>query len=224
MSGDGKRLRRSRPDFKLEREKMRAGAALVVGIDEAGIGPWAGPVVAAAVRLDPDALPDGVDDSKTLTAHRRQIAFDAILQKASVGIGIADAARVDRENVLRASHWAMAEAVRGLKFVPDLALVDGRNVPDLGCRVEVIVDGDAMILSIAAASIIAKVTRDRIMTAFAQHHPGYGFDKHKGYGTSEHRAAIAALGLTPIHRRSFKPIQAALAAAAATAAEKDGNP
>ena len=211
--------RRTRPDFHRERQLLRAGSALVVGIDEAGIGPWAGPVVAAAVQLDPANLPSAIDDSKRLAARRREIAFDAILKLAKVGVGIAEVERIDRDNVLRASQWAMVQAVVALGARPDLALVDGRNVPDLGCPVEAIVDGDAKILSIAAASIVANVTRDRIMVALAATYPGYGFEKHKGYGTSEHRAAIAKLGLTPIHRKSFLPVQQALARAAETIAD-----
>jgi len=201
-------------DFTLERQYARAGATVVIGIDEAGIGPWAGPVVAAAVRLDPDALPVGVADSKTLTVRRRERAFEEITQVARVGIGIADVARIDRDNVLKASHWAMAEAVRALGLQPDLALIDGKFAPDLGCRAKAVIDGDAHVLSIAAASIIAKVTRDRLLIDLAATFPGYGFEMHKGYGTAEHRAAIVRLGLTPAHRRSFRPIQEALIAAA----------
>ncbi len=205
----------TQPDFKVERQHMLAGRARVVGIDEAGIGPWAGPVVAAAVCLDPLHLPIGVRDSKTLTAARREDCFAAILRLAHVGVGVADVARIDRDNVLRASQWAMAQAVAKLDFVPDLALVDGKHAPKLSCSVAAMVDGDALILSIAAASIVAKVTRDRIMVELSALHPGYGFDKHKGYGTAEHRAAIARLGVIAAHRRSFRPIQEAIAAAMA---------
>jgi ribonuclease HII len=200
-------------DFSMERSHLTAGLTRIIGIDEAGIGPWAGPVVAAAVRLNPDAIPSGIGDSKTLTAVRRESVFLDILALADVGVGVADVTRIDRDNVLRANHWAMAQAVRNLKAPPDLALVDGKHAPPLGCVATAIVDGDAFVLSIAAASIVAKVTRDRLMVALALAHPGYGFEKHKGYGTAEHRAAIASLGLTPAHRRSFKPIQDALAAA-----------
>lgn len=203
----------AQPDFALESRYFMDGVSRLVGIDEAGIGPWAGPVVAAAVRLDPKALPTGMADSKTLTASRRERAFEQIMALADVGIGIADVARIDRDNVLRASHWAMSEAVRGLSVAPDLALIDGKHVPALACAATAIIDGDALVLSIAAASIVAKVTRDRLMVALAVAHPGYGFETHKGYGTAEHRAAIARLGLTAEHRRSFKPIQEALAAA-----------
>jgi ribonuclease HII len=211
-------------DFKRERALMRSGLTNIVGIDEAGIGPWAGPVVAAAVRLNPNALPKGVADSKTLTASRRVRAFEEILQLADVGIGIADVGRIDRDNVLRASHWAMAEAVRALALRPDLALVDGKHVPQLDCPAEAIIDGDALVLSIAAASIVAKVTRDRLLVELAARHPGYGFEKHKGYGTAEHRAAIARLGLTPAHRRSFRPIQEAEAAITAVATANPAAP
>jgi ribonuclease HII len=207
---------RPRATFRLERRHLGAGISSIVGIDEAGIGPWAGPVVAAAVRLNPKALPAGIADSKTLTATRRERCYEEIMALADVGVGIADAGRVDALNVLRASHWAMVEAVRRLTFKPGLAVVDGKHKPPLECPTEAIVDGDAKVLSIAAASIIAKVTRDRLMIAIAQTYPGFGFEKHKGYGTAEHRAAIAQLGLTPIHRRSFKPIQDVLAASAAT--------
>jgi ribonuclease HII len=203
-----------RADFSMERDFLISGIGCVIGIDEAGIGPWAGPVVAAAVRLDPKALPAGVADSKTLTSRRRELAYDEILKLAQVGVGVADVARIDRDNVLRASHWAMAEAVRELGVTPDLALVDGKNLPKLGCPARAIIDGDASVLSIAAASIVAKVTRDRLLVALAAAHPGYGFEKHKGYGTAEHRLAIAKLGLIPAHRRSFRPIQEALAQAA----------
>ena len=203
------------PDFGFERARLRAGIAFVAGIDEAGIGPWAGPVVAAAVRIEPGAIPAGLADSKTLGSARRQRCYDAILATAAVGVGVADVARIDRDNVLRASHWAMAEAVRALPRVPDLALIDGLHAPDVGCPAEAFVHGDARIASIAAASIIAKVTRDRIMADLAMLYPGYGFEHHMGYGTAMHRAAIARLGLTPIHRRSFKPVKAVLANAAA---------
>ena len=217
MPEPSRRPGRPRATFKLERRHLGSGLGYVIGIDEAGIGPWAGPVVAAAVRLDPDALPRGIADSKVLTARRREHCFEEIMRLAKVGVGIADTERIDRDNILRASHWAMAQAVRQLDFAPNLALVDGKHLPALGCPAEAIIDGDAKVLSIAAASIIAKVTRDRIMVAFAATFPGYGFEKHKGYGTSEHRAAIAAMGLTMLHRRSFKPIQEALTAMSTTA-------
>ena len=194
-----------------ETSRLRAGFCHVVGIDEAGIGPWAGPVVAAAVWLDPDALPKGLADSKALSSQRREACYEEIMRLAKVGVGIADVTRIDRDNVLRASHWAMGEAVRALSFAPDLAAIDGVHAPDVGCMVETVIGGDAKIASIAAASIIAKVTRDRLMAQLSAQYPGYGFERHMGYGTAQHRAAIAALGVTPIHRRSFRPVKAALA-------------
>ena len=197
--------------FQTELGLQHRRLKIIVGIDEAGMGPWAGPVVAAAVVMRAHSVPGGLADSKVLSAPQREHCFAAIMQCADVGIGVADVARVDADNVLRASQWAMAQAVGRLTSVPDLALVDGRYAPQLGCPSQACIDGDAKIASIAAASIIAKVTRDRLMSELAQVYPGYGFERHKGYGTPGHRAAIDKLGLTAIHRRSFKPIQMALA-------------
>jgi ribonuclease HII len=182
----------------------------VAGIDEAGRGPWAGPVVAAAVILDPRRIPDGITDSKALDVEGREALYPRILAAAEVGIGIADTDRIDRDNILNATMWAMAEAVSALPRRPGLALVDGNRTPRLPCPARAVVKGDAKCLSIAAASIIAKVTRDRLMIALASRFPGYGFERHKGYGTPEHQAAIARLGVTALHRRSFKPVQLAL--------------
>lgn len=203
-------LRRTLITLDFEQSRHRGGFRCVIGIDEAGIGPWAGPVVAAAVWLDPEALPEGLADSKALSSQNRRVCYEDIMRLAKVGVGIADVTRIDRDNVLRASHWAMGEAVRALSITPDLAAIDGVHAPDIGCAVETIIGGDAIIASIAAASIVAKVTRDRLMQQWATQYPGYGFERHVGYGTAEHRAAIAALGVTPIHRRSFRPIQVAL--------------
>lgn len=198
---------RGGPSYRRERKLLREGIDVIVGIDEAGVGPWAGPVVAAAVRLEPKKLPRGVDDSKRLTAEQREACFKALARTAVIGVGIAEVERIDAINILRASHWAMREAVQALGLAPAIALVDGRLKPDLGCQCEAIVDGDAMILSISAASIVAKVVRDRIMNERASRYPGYGWERNKGYGTREHRLAIARLGLTPEHRRSFRPIR-----------------
>ena len=193
-----------RPDFSHESQQ----AATVAGIDEAGRGPWAGPVVAAAVILDPKRIPHGINDSKKLSAAQREALYDAISTAAQIGIGIADAARIDRDNILAATLWAMVEAVAALPSPPELALVDGNRAPALPCPVRTIVGGDAASLSIAAASIIAKVTRDRIMAALDRDYPGYCFARHKGYGTAIHADALARLGPCPIHRRSFKPVKA----------------
>lgn len=189
---------------------MRRGAKIVCGIDEAGRGPWAGPVVAAAVVLDPKAIPDGLDDSKKLTEAKREALFAPIMASARVGIGIAEAERIDRDNILQATLWAMAEALRQIDDV-DLALVDGNRAPSLPCPAQTIVAGDAKSLSIAAASIIAKVTRDRIMMAHDAAWPQYGFARHKGYGTALHQQALERHGPSPLHRRSFAPIAALLA-------------
>lgn len=201
---------RMRPTFELESAERLLGRAPVVGIDEAGRGPWAGPVVAAAVVLDPDNLPPGIDDSKALDEDQREILFGRITSCAAWGVGIADVARIDRDNILNATLWAMAEAVKALPLRPRLALVDGNRAPRLGCETRAIVKGDAKCLSIAAASIVAKVTRDRVMVALDGELKGYGFARHKGYGTPEHREALRRLGVSPQHRRSFRPVQLAL--------------
>lgn len=200
----------SGPDFTIELQAMREGSKLVAGIDEAGRGPWAGPVVAAAVVLDPTSIPDGLNDSKRLTEARREALFAPIMASAKVGIGIAEVERIDRDNILQATFWAMAQALEQIDGVA-LALVDGNRAPKLPCPVQTIVAGDARSLSIAAASIIAKVTRDRIMLAHDATYPLYGFARHKGYGTAQHQEALKRLGPTPLHRRSFAPVAALLA-------------
>ena len=179
----------------------------ICGVDEAGRGPWAGPVVAAAVVLDRANVPDGLDDSKKLTASRRATLLEAIMASARIGVGIASVAEIDRLNILRANDLAMARAVAELDPLPDAALVDGNRVPPgLLCRASALVGGDGLSLSIAAASIVAKVTRDRIMARLALEHPGYGWETNQGYGTAVHRAALERLGVTPHHRRSFRPV------------------
>ena len=195
------------PDFTIELEAMRNGARHVCGIDEAGRGPWAGPVIAAAVVLDPDCIPAGLDDSKKLTEARREALFEPILASARVGIGIADVERIDRDNILAATLWAMGQAMQQIDGV-DLALIDGNRAPQLPCPVQTIIEGDARSLSIAAASIIAKVTRDRIMVGHDATYPLYGFARHKGYGTAFHQDALRRHGPTPLHRRSFAPVAA----------------
>jgi ribonuclease HII len=201
---------RLRPSFELEEAELLLGHGPVAGVDEAGRGPWAGPVVAAAVILDPTRIPAGLDDSKAMDEGARERAFAAIMATARVGVGVGDVARIDRDNILQATLHAMAEAIAALGVAPGLALIDGNKVPRCGCPARAIVKGDARCLSIAAASIIAKVTRDRIMVGLAGEHPGFGFERHKGYGVPEHKAALARLGVTQIHRRSFKPVQLAL--------------
>lgn len=194
------------PDFSFELAAKALGYSLICGIDEAGRGPWAGPVVAAAVVLDPQSIPRGLNDSKKLNEAKREMLFDEIMSSAKVGVGIGDEARIDRDNILASTMWAMAEAVRGLDHQPDFALVDGNRAPTLSCLVQTIVRGDARSLSIAAASIIAKVTRDRIMIRLDEEFPAYGFARHKGYGTAAHHAALQQLGACIHHRKSFAPI------------------
>ena len=196
--------------FELEAIELDIHGGPVAGVDEAGRGPLAGPVVAAAVILDPGNIPDGIADSKVLEADVRRTLYREILAHARVGIGIAGVDRIDSENILNASLWAMADAVAQLECRPRLVLVDGNKVPNVECSTRAIVQGDAKCLSIAAASIVAKVVRDAMMAELARDYPHYGFDRHKGYGTREHHEAIARHGVTPHHRRSFRPVQLAL--------------
>jgi len=199
-----------RPDFGLEDAARRQGHAVIAGIDEAGRGPWAGPVVAAAVILDRALLPPEVagalNDSKKLTAARRESLFAALPAFAAIGVGQAHVEEIDRDNILNAALSAMSRALDALPVLPDLALVDGNRAPDLACKARCVIRGDARSLSIAAASIVAKVARDRIMAKLAVVHPGYGWERNAGYGTAEHRAGLERLGATPEHRRSFAPI------------------
>ena len=188
---------------------MARGFPTVCGIDEAGRGPWAGPVVAAAVVLDPTRIPAGLDDSKKLTEARRELLHAEIIASARVGIGIADVARIDRDNILAATLWAMGEAARELGGI-SLALIDGNRAPRLSCTTQTIIGGDGRSASIAAASIIAKVTRDRMMVALDAELPHYGFARHKGYGTALHQQALERHGITIHHRKSFAPVAALL--------------
>ncbi len=182
----------------------------VAGVDEAGRGPWAGPVVAAAVILNPAAIPKGLHDSKLLSAAKRAALFPIILNQAQVGIGQASVAEIDIHNIRRATHLAMQRAIAALPCAPNAALIDGNDAPKLNCIVQTIVKGDRLSLSIAAASIIAKVTRDLLMCELAQHYDGYGWSTNVGYGTAAHAAAIESLGVTDHHRRSYAPIKAAM--------------
>lgn len=195
------------PDFSEEDLCVKRGALLVAGVDEVGRGPLAGPVTAAAVILDRAFVPVGLDDSKKLTAGARGRLFDEIMGTAQVSIAHATVEEIDDLNILYASHLAMERAVAGLKQVPDHVLVDGNMIPKaLACPATALVKGDGRSLSIAAASIVAKVTRDRIMVDLAQQYPGYGWEKNAGYPTKLHREALTQLGVTPHHRRSFKPV------------------
>jgi len=194
------------PDLRLETE----AGGIVAGIDEVGRGPWAGPVVAAAVILDAAALPrglaDAIDDSKRLSARRREDIADRLPACARIGIGAAATAEITSLNILGATFLAMRRAVDALGAPPDLALVDGNRLPSLPCPARTVVKGDGVSLSIAAASIVAKVTRDRLMARLAARYPGFGWERNAGYGTAEHQAALRRLGVTPHHRKSFAPI------------------
>ncbi|MBL0370753.1 ribonuclease HII [Rhizobium sp. KVB221] len=197
-----------RPTFLIEEGLMRDGYEMVCGLDEAGRGPLAGPVVASAVILDPHNIPDGLHDSKQLTAARREHLFELILASAEVAVASVSPAEIDRTNILRASLEAMRRAALSLHRRPHFALIDGRDVaPGLPCPAKALIKGDARSLSISAASIVAKVTRDRIMSAAGKTFPGYGFELHAGYGTQVHRDAINALGPCAIHRMTFRPLR-----------------
>ena len=198
------------PDFSFEQEAIKSHGALVAGVDEAGRGPWAGPVVAAAVILDMANMPVGLNDSKKLSEDKRELLFEQICGQAHVGVGIADVARIDRDNILKASLWAMSQAVKDLPEQPDALLVDGNKVPEVPMPAKAIVKGDGRSLSIAAASIVAKVTRDRLMCDLADEFPHYKWEQNKGYGTKAHQVALDEHGVCPHHRRSFKPIKALL--------------
>lgn len=199
-------LRRG-PTFAREANAMRRGLTPIAGCDEAGRGPLAGPVVAAAVILDPARVPKGLEDSKELSAKTRDELFDVICATAEVAVAIAPPARIDRDNILRASLWALAKAVCALPRTPQLVFVDGRDSLPLECEVKAVIGGDGIIASIAAASIVAKVTRDRLMTQLGLAHPEYGFEKHKGYGTSFHAERLRAHGPCIHHRYSFAPVR-----------------
>ena len=210
----GRRKPREQPDLSLE----RAAGGRVAGVDEAGRGPWAGPVVAAAVVLSTGELSPqlraAITDSKLLTAERRAALQPAILACADAALGIASVAEIDSMNILQATLLAMRRAAARLAHAPHLALVDGNRAPRLPCEVRTVVGGDRKSLSVAAASIVAKVTRDRLMARLAADYPGYGWERNAGYGTAAHQAALARLGPCVHHRRSFRPIRELLEAQA----------
>jgi ribonuclease HII len=197
-----------RPDYHYEQAAALTGARRIVGVDEVGRGPLAGPVLAGAVWLDPAAIPDGLRDSKRLSAAARAALHDQLFACAQIGIGAASPAEIDALNILQATYLAMRRAIAALPLPPDYLLIDGNRLPpDLPCPAQAIVKGDGKVLSIAAASIVAKVTRDRIMAELDSRYPGYGWAENAGYPTKRHKNAIADLGPTPEHRCSFAPIR-----------------
>ncbi len=196
----------SGPDFTFEEDLISRGAICIAGVDEVGRGPLAGPVTAAAVILDPANIPDRLNDSKMLSRKKREALEPLIFANAEVSIAHATVEEIDEINILRASHLAMERAIAGLGRV-DHALIDGNMIPrGLIIPATTIIKGDARSLSIAAASIVAKICRDRIMVGLAQQYPGYGWDTNAGYGSKSHISALHRLGVTPHHRRSFKPV------------------
>jgi ribonuclease HII len=195
-----------RPTFARERAAMRRGICPVAGCDEAGRGPLAGPVVAAAVILDPGRVPRGLDDSKRLTPERREALYERICASAQVAVAFAPPARIDCHNIRQASLWALARAVAALPTRPGLVFVDGCDRIAVACECKAVIGGDGLVASIAAASIVAKVTRDRLMAQLGLAHPGYGFERHMGYSVPEHIAALGRLGPTIHHRRTFAPV------------------
>jgi len=195
------------PHYRHEKRLLAGHGGLICGVDEVGRGPLAGPVMAAAVVLQQDRIPKGLNDSKKLSAKDRAALFTSIMDMAvSVGIGEASVGEIDLVNIRQATHLAMARAVRALATQPSFALVDGNDAPALPCPCETLIGGDGISVSIAAASIIAKVIRDRMMVALHDEHPGYNWRSNKGYGTAEHMVGLKTCGVTIHHRRSFAPI------------------
>jgi len=199
-------MKRPAPDFLLEQALDAAAGRAVCGVDEAGRGPWAGPVTAAAVILDPARIPEGLNDSKRMTARARRAALAALEGAAEIGVGWASVAEIERLRIVAATDLAMARAVAALPRRPAFVLVDGLRAPALGCPARAVVRGDGRSLSIAAASIVAKCLRDAEMARLAQDWPGYGWEHNAGYGTAGHIEALLRLGVTPHHRRGFRPI------------------
>src|SRR6202050_1311674 len=209
----------ARPTFRRERSSLKRGVWPVAGCDEAGRGPLAGPVVAAAVILNPDDVPRGLDDSKRLTPERREVLYARICARAHVAVALAPPWRIDRDNILRASLWALARAVLALPVKPRLVFVDGRDRIDVACDCEAVIGGDGVVASIAAGSVVHKGTRDALMAAMGAAHPGCGFGRPNGYRAPGHCSALDRLGPTVHPRRSFSPVALALGASAADADE-----
>ncbi len=211
MRPEDGRLKRPQDPLEYEREFWGRGLFRVAGIDEVGRGPLAGPVVAAAVVLPPELAIVGARDSKKLSPHKREtLCAEILCSSATVSIGAASVREIDRINILNATTLAMRRAISGLSVPPEHLVVDGRPVRNLGWEHSAVVGGDDRVHSIACASIVAKVVRDRLMKRLATRYPGYGWERNKGYGTAEHLMALDRLGITPHHRRSFRPMQTEL--------------
>jgi ribonuclease HII len=196
------------PTYKYEEKLKLQGYSNIVGVDEVGRGPIAGPVFAAAVVLDPNHIPMGLNDSKKLSAKKRNLILSEIMKHADVSVGSASEREIEETNILQASHLAMVRAIDGLKSVPGYILIDGNLVPSsLDIPATALIRGDTSSVSIAAASIVAKVKRDLVMCDLGQHFPGYGWEKNAGYPTQQHLSALQDLGITPHHRRTFRPVR-----------------
>lgn len=195
------------PDYSFESAARARGYTRIAGVDEVGRGPLAGPVTAAAVVLDPSRIPAGINDSKKLSRKKREALYALIVEVADVSIAHVSVEEIDTHNILRASHIAMVRALEGLKTPADYCLIDGNMTPrGLSLPAETIIKGDSRSVSISAASIVAKICRDYVMLSLAQQHPGYGWETNMGYGSKSHISALQNLGVTPHHRRSFKPV------------------
>ena len=197
----------TKPDYSEETRLQREGFHTVCGIDEVGRGPLAGPVTAAAVILNPNYIPEGLNDSKRLSKKQRELLYSVIIDSSIISVIHVSVEDIDRLNILQASLLAMLRAAEALQKVPDYALIDGDKIPEkLFCPATALIKGDSKSLSIAAASIVAKISRDRLMNALGRKNPGYGWEKNAGYPTKEHFLALQDMGVTPHHRRSFKPV------------------